>query len=168
MSKILIETVRLKISLMSEEHQAWYVQHVRQDGIMKYITGRGLNEEEAAARFQRAINIGTEHHGFGFLVVQLKDDDRFVGIGKLSFDGRDSAELGYSLELPFWGRGFAKEIMLALEDYARRNERVKKLTAIVDPDNFRSLYLLEKAGFQIDEIGIFKDSPSVFLSKTLI
>lgn len=167
MNRIIISTGRLSMHLMEEQDRPWYLHHVQQEDIMRFITGRALQAEEAEERFQKALSLGKEFSGFGFMVIRQTVDGAFVGIGKLIYDGLHSAELGYSLELPFWGRGMATEILQGLKNYALNHPQLKILTAIADPGNQISLHILEKAGFRQDGTGTFKGLPAVFLSLAL-
>ena len=161
------QTQRMTLSFMQPDHHQWYVQHVQQEEVMRYITGRALSAEEAEERFKKAIQLSEERPGFGFLVVQLKADGRFVGIAKFILDGPFGAEVGYSLEVPFWGQGLATELLAKLLRYAHEFTHLKQLIAIADPANAVSMHLLTKAGFLVDRIDVYKGLPAAFLSKKL-
>lgn len=60
---------------------------------------------------------------------------------------RYSAEIGYWLAEPFWGRGIATEAVRIVSDYAFATCNVLRLFALPFADNARSTRVLEKAGY---------------------
>src|SRR5689334_10740935 len=65
---------------------------------------------------------------------------------------RFSAEIGYWLAEPFWGRGIAPEALRIVSDYAFNNCNVLRLFALPFADNLRSRRVLEKAGYTLEAI----------------
>jgi len=61
---------------------------------------------------------------------------------------RRSAEIGYWLGEPFWGRGIATEALSALTAYVFTNFDIVRLWAGVFEWNIASSRVLEKAGYQ--------------------
>ena len=60
---------------------------------------------------------------------------------------RFSAEIGYWLGEPFWGRGIVAEALALVSDYAFTECNVLRLFALPFADNPRSMRVLEKAGY---------------------
>ena len=60
---------------------------------------------------------------------------------------RYSAEIGYWLAEPFWGRGIATEALRVVSEYAFTRCNVLRLFALPFADNARSTRVLEKAGY---------------------
>ena len=63
---------------------------------------------------------------------------------------RRSAEIGYWLGEPFWGRGIATEALLAVTEYAFANFDLCRLYAHVFDWNAASARVLEKAGYEFE------------------
>ena len=63
---------------------------------------------------------------------------------------RRSAEVGYWLGEPFWGRGIATEVLRAVTDYALKTFDVIRLEAGVFSWNPASARVLEKAGYTLE------------------
>jgi RimJ/RimL family protein N-acetyltransferase len=63
---------------------------------------------------------------------------------------RRSAEIGYWLGEPFWGRGLATEAVRAVTDYAFRTFDICRLEAGVFDWNPASARVLEKAGYTLE------------------
>ena len=63
---------------------------------------------------------------------------------------RRSAEVGYWLGEPFWGRGLATEALRAVTEYAFRTFDICRLEAGVFEWNPASARVLEKAGYELE------------------
>ena len=61
-----------------------------------------------------------------------------------------TAELGYYLGEPYWGKGFATEAVRQLCDYIYRNTDIIRIFAEPFAYNTASCRVLEKAGFQLE------------------
>jgi [ribosomal protein S5]-alanine N-acetyltransferase len=65
---------------------------------------------------------------------------------------RYSAEIGYWLGEPFWGRGIVAEALRLVSEYAFRTCNMLRLFAVPFADNARSIRVLEKAGYACEGI----------------
>lgn len=63
---------------------------------------------------------------------------------------RVSAEVGYWLGEPFWGRGIATEALVALTRYAIDTHALTRLFALPFAANVASCRVLEKAGYVLE------------------
>lgn len=63
---------------------------------------------------------------------------------------RVSAEVGYWLGEPFWGRGIATEALAAITRHAIDTHRLTRLFAVVFDYNAASARVLEKCGYQLE------------------
>jgi len=63
---------------------------------------------------------------------------------------RVSAEIGYWLAEPFWGRGIATEALTALTDYAIATHKLTRIYALPFASNSASCRVLEKAGYVLE------------------
>lgn len=62
------------------------------------------------------------------------------------------AEIGFALARSFWGRGLAREALVALLAFAFAELNVHRVEADADPRNERSIRLLERLGFRREGI----------------
>jgi [ribosomal protein S5]-alanine N-acetyltransferase len=65
---------------------------------------------------------------------------------------RISAELGYWLAEPFWGRGITTEAVRALTDYAIKEHNLMRVYAVPLEGNEASRRVLEKAGYTLEGV----------------
>ncbi|HVZ02749.1 MAG TPA: GNAT family N-acetyltransferase [Dongiaceae bacterium] len=79
--------------------------------------------------------------GVDFVVLE---SDRLIG--RVAFWMGN--EIGFLFSRSVWGKGYAREAMIAVLRYGFDRLGFKSVRADVDPDNARSLKLLERAGFQ--------------------
>ena len=63
---------------------------------------------------------------------------------------RVSAEIGYWLGEPFWGRGIASEALAALTTYAIEKHQLTRIYAVPFAWNAASCRVLEKAGYLLE------------------
>jgi RimJ/RimL family protein N-acetyltransferase len=63
---------------------------------------------------------------------------------------RVSAEIGYWIGEPFWGRGIATEALTALTEYAIRTHDLTRVFALPFAHNAASCRVLEKAGYVLE------------------
>ena len=63
---------------------------------------------------------------------------------------RVSAEIGYWLAEPFWGRGITSEALVALTRYAIDTHRLTRIYALPFAWNLPSCRVLEKAGYVLE------------------
>jgi RimJ/RimL family protein N-acetyltransferase len=96
---------------------------------------RSMQQREPETNF--AIVVGPEAVGsIGFM---LRPDVERV-----------SAEIGYWLGEPFWGRGITTEAVMAVTGYAIRNHGLTRLFAVPFASNRASCRVLEKAGYVLE------------------
>jgi len=108
-----------------------------------------------------------------FLTVVCRQDPRTVfaiatrdeAIGGIGLDFGDdvhrfSAELGYWLGEPFWGRGIMSDAVRRFTTWAFGHLEVHRISAAVFDGNVASVRVLEKAGFEREgrmRAGVFKN-----------
>ena len=80
------------------------------------------------------------------------DDEAVGGIGftVLTDVERVSAEIGYWLGEPFWGRGIVTEALVAVTRYALDSCRLTRVYALPFASNVASCRVLEKAGYTLE------------------
>ncbi len=74
--------------------------------------------------------------GFGFWAVERKSDRVFVGrVGLWQPEGWPGVEVGWGLDRPYWGQGYATEAAAACCDYGFAHLPETKLISLIDPAN---------------------------------
>jgi RimJ/RimL family protein N-acetyltransferase len=75
--------------------------------------------DRAAAEWISTHGLAFEAGDAATFAIVLRQEDALVGTAGIRFDLRsDSAELGYWIGRPYWGRGYCTEAALAVLEYA--------------------------------------------------
>jgi [ribosomal protein S5]-alanine N-acetyltransferase len=106
--------------------------YTRRDG-QRFIRSMCSSEPETA--FAIAVN-GEAAGGIGFVLLQDVE--------------RVSAEIGYWLGEPFWGRGLATQAVVAVTRYAIETHGLTRVFAVPFAYNTASCRVLEKAGYVLE------------------
>ncbi|MFT4060283.1 MAG: GNAT family N-acetyltransferase [Legionella sp.] len=115
--------------------------------VMKYI-GQGVRTEtEVMNGLEKAIAHYQKHH-FSLGCVFERESKVFVGRAGLIYlaydDSQPDIEVGYALTKNAWNKGYGTELARALIHWGFVHLTVKKLVAVINPDNERSRRVLEK------------------------
>ncbi len=97
----------------------------------------------------RNLAIASDGEAFGGIGLRLHDDVH-----------RCSAEVGYWIGEPFWGRGITAQALSVFTQYAFHNFTVERIYAGVFERNTSSVRVLEKAGYRYEatlQRGVIKD-----------
>lgn len=93
--------------------------------------------------------------------VEEKTSETYVGH---VFVTRETAaadpELGYLFFQPYWGRGFATEVVKRVLDFCSTEQGWRRFVATVDCDHPASIRVLEKNGFVRKETKCDDDDPT--------
>lgn len=81
--------------------------------------------------------------------IEHLDDRRIIGTCTLAEPSVQNrrAELGFALGQAYWGRGYAREAVEALLEFAFDRLDLHRVEADADPRNLASIGLLERVGF---------------------
>ncbi|MBI3550868.1 MAG: GNAT family N-acetyltransferase [Elusimicrobia bacterium] len=85
--------------------------------------------------------------------VLARDSGRLVGtcgFVEKNVDGTPEVELVYFLDYTFWGLGYATEIGLALLKEAGAARGLRRVIALIDPENLASERVAEKLGMNFE------------------
>ncbi|HSJ87148.1 MAG TPA: GNAT family N-acetyltransferase, partial [Anaerolineales bacterium] len=65
-------------------------------------------------------------------------------------NGQEEIELGYRLKRAAWGQGYATQAARAVRDFAFHALNIKRLIALIDPENVSSIRVAEKIGMHYE------------------
>ncbi len=75
-----------------------------------------------------------------------------VGVFPKEDISRISAEVGYWVGEPFWGRGYATIALKSIIDYGFKNFDINRIYAIPFPSNSASQKVIQKSGLKLEAI----------------
>lgn len=113
---------------------------------------RPFTEAEAAAWLRRN-RLRWEADRIGLLAVTLADGGEFLGdcgVTVMNVEGRAAYEVGYPLRRAWWGRGVATEAAAGVRDHACTALRLRRLVALVRPENAASRGVAERVGMRVE------------------
>jgi RimJ/RimL family protein N-acetyltransferase len=91
--------------------------------------------------------------GLGWWTIRSKGDDNlFLGMAlliPLALEGPE-IEIGWRIPRSAWGHGYATEAAFRIIRYARDEIALKTIIACINPDNHRSIRVVNKLGFVVD------------------
>ena len=140
-----LETERLRLRPFHAEDFEPLARLNADPDFMRYF-GRALRAGESWR--QLAMFIGHwQLKGFGFWAVEDKASGRFIGrIGCHEPAGWPGFEVGWGLDLAFWGQGLATEGGRAALAYAYDLVGAREVISVIHPDNAASIRVAEKLG----------------------
>lgn len=124
----------------------------RDEDMMQFVTrGRPMTDKEIKQLYKRQKR-HLRKHQVCFFAMQLKATEEVIGLAGLQpLDPVDKNtprdfEIGWWVWKEHWGHGYASEAGTALIDYARNELKLKKIAAVIDPENKASIGVAEKLG----------------------
>jgi RimJ/RimL family protein N-acetyltransferase len=110
--------------------------------------------------------------GFGYWLIEEKASRKFIGeMGFADFKRnisqamRGCPEFGFALAPCANGKGYATEAGLAVVAWSDENLTCDKTVCLVNPENVRSLRVVEKCGYCVFEEGSYNEQPVLFLER---
>jgi RimJ/RimL family protein N-acetyltransferase len=142
--------------------------------VVRYIGGVPSTREQIWGRLMRYA--GLWHHlGFGFLAIEEKESGRFIGEAGFHEVCRDmvpsiegTLETGWVFSPSAHGRGYAREAVTALIDWAAEHFSYRLLTCIIAPENGPSLRLADRLGFREVTRTLYSGKPTVLLERRAV
>lgn len=148
----IVETPRLILRKFREIDQTALQSIFGDAEVMQH--GPGLQTAEWIGAWLRDCLVGYARRGYGPWAVVEKGSGLVVGYcGYSDFPdiaGRPEVELGYRLTRATWGQGYATEAASAVRDYAWGTLALRRLVALIDPQNTASIRVAEKIGMRYE------------------
>jgi len=95
--------------------------------------------------------------GMGLWALELRKTSEFLGqVGLFPVEGKGpEVEVAYELAPRVWGHGYGTEAARALVDYGFGELRLRRIVALILPDNARSRNVASKCGLILEGPGRF-------------
>ena len=143
-----LETERLRLRLFTHDDLEVMFELGTDPEIIKYAEPEPLKDlEEARQRLEEGPLADYQKYGYGRFAVELKETGKVIGFCGIKYLPEvDLPEVGYRYLTEYWGRGIGTEAAEACVEFAREDLKIKKLIALIMPDNIGSIKLAEKLG----------------------
>ena len=167
-----LETERLTLrALRADDLDALFDIWSHQD-VIRFLGGTPLGREDTWRRSVTASGLWPLI-GFGYWIVELKEDGRLVGQAGFADFKRDmepsiegEPELGYIFHPSVHGQGIAFEACQAALHWTDTNLAAPSVPAIISPDNAASIRLAERLGFDRGPDAIYRDKSVALFRRT--
>jgi [ribosomal protein S5]-alanine N-acetyltransferase len=122
------------------------------EGVLRYFP---TTTPPPLARVQRFVLSQQEHwdkYGYGNWGILPEGERQIAGWAGLQFlPELNETEVGYLLDSPFWGQGYATEAARACLRFGFEHCVLDHIIALVHPDNAASRRIVEKCGMNYEE-----------------
>ena len=157
---------RLIIRNLDLNDATFILQLLNQESWLKFIGDKQIYSIDAATKYLIDGPLSMyQQHGFGLFAVERKADGLAIGLcGLIKRAELADVDIGFAFLDEFSGCGYAYEAALLIKDYAINNLKLKRLIAIVNPNNQRSIKLLKKIDLHFEApIYLSQDKPCLNL-----
>ncbi len=147
-----LETERLVLRELADSDSGALFLNYSDKDIAKNFLDAPLTDIEQAIQFIEAFRAEFGQGEAITWAVSLKGTDEFIGTCSYMIEANFRAEIGYDLSRAHWGKGLMSEALRAIIDYGFDELGLRKIKADTLSENTRSVRLLERLGFRLDEI----------------
>ena len=166
-----LETKRLRLRAHRVEDLPQCAAMWAEEGVTRFIGGKPLTEEETWLRMLRHAGHWSLL-GFGYWVVEEKTTGTLLGEAGLADFHRDIdppisgiPEAGWVFAESAHGRGYASEAMQEILAWGKTRFGNDRSVCLIDPENFPSLSLAGRLGFNEELRTIFRNNPTIILGR---
>jgi len=148
-----IDTGRLILRRFDERDLDVFYELCSRPEVIRHAQSVPVASREAALEYMRAAPFHDyATYGYGRLASVWKETGDVIGFSGVKYVPEiNDAELGYRFLPEFWGLGLATEAGRASIDFARSDLGLRRLVAMVHPDNVASANVLTKLGFSVEK-----------------
>ena len=154
-----LETERLVLRPFTLADSDFIMELLNTEGYLKYIADRNIKSTEDAELYLQSGPLKSyAEYGFGLCKILLKarngeaDGGEAVGMcGLLWHDYLPSPDVGYALLPQYEGKGYGRESAEAVLRWGFEECGISTILAIVLPQNYGSVRLLERLGMKLQK-----------------
>ncbi len=147
------KTERLILRPMTVDDAPFILELLNEPSFIKNIGDRKVRTLDGARTYISDGPVASyAKNGFGLYLVELDETHESMGMcGLIRRNTLKDVDIGYAFLPRYWPQGYAFEAALAMKHYAR-DLGLKRLVAVVDPENQPSIHLLEKLGMKYEQM----------------
>ena len=142
-----LETERLRLRLFTyDDLQIMFTLNTDPD-VIKYADTPAKDMAEVKKRLEEGPLADYKKYGYGRFAVELKETGKVIGFCGIKYLPEiDLPEVGFRYLKQYWGKGIGTEAAQVCVDFAREDLKIKKLVALIIPENIGSIRVAEKLG----------------------
>lgn len=149
-----LQTERLLLRPFTTDDAPFVLTLLNEPSFLRFIGDKKVRNLEDARRYLLNGPIASYNvHGFGILLVELKDSQTPIGMcGLIKREELPAPDIGFAFLPDYWRQGFAFEAATRIMNDARERLKLTTILAIVNPDNDASIKLLQRLGLRFERI----------------
>ncbi|WP_438350424.1 GNAT family N-acetyltransferase [Paenibacillus sp. FA6] len=147
-----LQTQRLVLRKMKASDSASLFTIWSDPEVTKFMNINSFTDESQAVDMIEILDkLYRENRAIRYSIIELESNEIIGSCGYNSLDFSNAkAEIGYDISKDFWGKGYAKEAILSLMDYAFSALEFNRIEAKVEPENINSIKVLQKLNFTFE------------------
>jgi RimJ/RimL family protein N-acetyltransferase len=158
-----LSTGRLKLRQWRDADLAPFAALNADPEVMRYFPSTLAQEQ--SDEFAGYVYETIERQGWGLWAVEVTDGPPFigfVGLNRVSFEEHftPAVEVGWRLDRPFWGNGYATEAAAAAVTFGFEQLDLEEIVSFTSTVNEPSIRVMRRLGMRHDAAGDF-DHPRV-------
>ena len=147
-----IHTARLTLRPLLPEDASGLHQIYQSEGVLRFFPHPAPPPLEKVQRFIAGQSEHWEKYGYGDWAVVQSSEQMMIGWAGLQYlPELDETEVGFLLDRPTWGRGYATEAAKGSLGYGFERLNLEHIIALVHLDNLASRRVIEKCGMSYME-----------------
>ncbi len=145
----LLETERTLIETVEPTDAKFFLKLLNTPLWLRFIGDRNVRSIPEAERFLENGLLRTyREKGYGYYLIRTKDGNDIGTCGFMKKGYLENDDFGFAFLPDYHGQGFALEACRQVLDYGLNQIGLSAVDAVTDPENERSISLLEKLGFE--------------------
>jgi RimJ/RimL family protein N-acetyltransferase len=142
-----LQTSHLKLQPLKYEDAEVLHRIYQSEGILQYFPNPNPPPLEKVQQFITGQHTHWDEHNYGNWGILPEDGCKVIGWAGLQYlPELDETEVGFLLDRPWWGKGYATEAALASLQFGFKHIGLDHIIALVHPGNLASQRVLIKCG----------------------
>jgi ribosomal-protein-alanine N-acetyltransferase len=147
-----IQTVHLTLCPLLPDDAQILHRIYQVEGVLQYFPNTAPPPLEKVQKFIAGQENHWAQYGYGNWGILPAGERQIIGWAGLQYVPElDETEVGYLLNRPFWGKGYATEAARTSLQFGFENSSLDHIIALVHPDNLGSRRVIEKCGMSYVE-----------------
>jgi len=150
----ILQTARLRLRELTTGDAEFMLALLNDRDFIRHVGDRGVRTVEGASEYiLKGPMQSYARNGFGLYMVELTETRAKLGIcGLVKREGLTDVDIGFGFLPQYRSQGYAVEAATAIMAQARDALGLERVVAITSQDNDRSANVLNKLGFEFEQM----------------